>query len=158
MRTEERTPDPSRRQLTSWHPQAHSQAVPTPRAAPLRRRGSLQSASQETLDAIIVAPATYNTIDEFAQGIADTYALGILSEAPPSASRPSCCPLWTRLSQAEPRSAAASTTQGRSRRTCRTPGHRRTRTAPPSHRSPASGRAVAPMQHDDRRGVADVPL
>ncbi|RVX46049.1 flavoprotein [Nonomuraea polychroma] len=33
-------------------------------------------------DAIIVAPATYNTINKFAQGIADTYALGVLSEAP----------------------------------------------------------------------------
>ncbi|MFG1614512.1 flavoprotein [Nonomuraea wenchangensis] len=34
------------------------------------------------VDAIIVAPATYNTINKFAQGIADTYALGVLSEAP----------------------------------------------------------------------------
>ncbi|MBT2234678.1 flavoprotein [Nonomuraea sp. NEAU-A123] len=33
-------------------------------------------------DAIIIAPATYNTINKFAQGIADTYALGVLSEAP----------------------------------------------------------------------------
>ncbi|SDL35393.1 Flavoprotein [Nonomuraea maritima] len=33
-------------------------------------------------DAIIVAPATYNTINKFAQGITDTYALGVLSEAP----------------------------------------------------------------------------
>ncbi|TMR89987.1 flavoprotein [Nonomuraea basaltis] len=33
-------------------------------------------------DAIIVAPATYNTLNKFAQGIADTYALGVLSEAP----------------------------------------------------------------------------
>ncbi|MEU7860305.1 flavoprotein [Nonomuraea sp. NPDC049141] len=33
-------------------------------------------------DAIIVAPATYNTVNKFAQGIADTYALGLLSEAP----------------------------------------------------------------------------
>ncbi|TYB61393.1 flavoprotein [Nonomuraea sp. PA05] len=33
-------------------------------------------------DAIIVAPATYNTINKFAQGTADTYALGVLSEAP----------------------------------------------------------------------------
>ncbi|WP_433509926.1 flavoprotein [Nonomuraea sp. CA-143628] len=33
-------------------------------------------------DAIIVAPATFNTINKFAQGIADTYALGVLSEAP----------------------------------------------------------------------------
>jgi phosphopantothenoylcysteine synthetase/decarboxylase len=32
-------------------------------------------------DAIIVAPATYNTINKWAQGIADTYALGILAEA-----------------------------------------------------------------------------
>jgi|SRR5690606_25533390 phosphopantothenoylcysteine synthetase/decarboxylase len=33
-------------------------------------------------DAIIVAPATYNTINKFAQGITDTYALGVLAEAP----------------------------------------------------------------------------
>jgi phosphopantothenoylcysteine synthetase/decarboxylase len=31
-------------------------------------------------DAIIVAPATYNTISKWAQGISDTYALGILAE------------------------------------------------------------------------------
>lgn len=33
-------------------------------------------------DAIIVAPATYNTINKWASGISDTYALGILAEAP----------------------------------------------------------------------------
>jgi phosphopantothenoylcysteine synthetase/decarboxylase len=33
-------------------------------------------------DAIIVAPATYNTINKLAQGISDTYALGLLAEAP----------------------------------------------------------------------------
>lgn len=33
-------------------------------------------------DAIIVAPATYNTINKWATGISDTYALGILAEAP----------------------------------------------------------------------------
>ncbi len=33
-------------------------------------------------DAMIVAPATYNTINKFAQGITDTYALGVLAEAP----------------------------------------------------------------------------
>jgi Flavoprotein len=32
-------------------------------------------------DAILVAPATYNTINKWAQGISDTYALGILAEA-----------------------------------------------------------------------------
>ena len=31
-------------------------------------------------DAVIVAPATYNTINKYAQGISDTYALGILAE------------------------------------------------------------------------------
>src|SRR5712692_5262590 len=32
-------------------------------------------------DAVIVAPGTYNTISKCAQGISDTYALGILAEA-----------------------------------------------------------------------------
>lgn len=33
-------------------------------------------------DAIIVAPATFNTINKWANGTSDTYALGILAEAP----------------------------------------------------------------------------
>ena len=33
-------------------------------------------------DAIIVAPATYHTINKWANGISDTYAHGILAEAP----------------------------------------------------------------------------
>ena len=33
-------------------------------------------------DAIIVGPAKYNTINKWANGISDTYALGILAEAP----------------------------------------------------------------------------
>ena len=32
-------------------------------------------------DAIIVAPATYNTINKLAAGISDTYALGVVGEA-----------------------------------------------------------------------------
>jgi len=32
-------------------------------------------------DAIIVAPATYNTINKWALGISDTYALGVLAES-----------------------------------------------------------------------------
>jgi phosphopantothenoylcysteine synthetase/decarboxylase len=32
-------------------------------------------------DAIMVAPATYNTINKLALGISDTYALGVLAEA-----------------------------------------------------------------------------
>jgi phosphopantothenoylcysteine synthetase/decarboxylase len=31
-------------------------------------------------DAVVVAPATYNTINKWASGISDTYALGILAE------------------------------------------------------------------------------
>jgi hypothetical protein len=31
-------------------------------------------------DAIVVAPATYNTINKWAHGISDTYALGVLAE------------------------------------------------------------------------------
>jgi Flavoprotein len=34
----------------------------------------------QTADAIIVAPATFNTINKWAQGISDTYALGLLAE------------------------------------------------------------------------------
>jgi phosphopantothenoylcysteine synthetase/decarboxylase len=34
----------------------------------------------EKADAIVVAPATYNTINKWAQGISDTYALGVLAE------------------------------------------------------------------------------
>lgn len=33
-------------------------------------------------DAVILAPATYNTINKFALGIADTYVLGLLAESP----------------------------------------------------------------------------
>ena len=33
-------------------------------------------------DAIVVFPATFNTINKWASGISDTYALGILAEAP----------------------------------------------------------------------------
>ena len=32
-------------------------------------------------NALLVAPATYNTINKWAQGISDTYALGVLAEA-----------------------------------------------------------------------------
>jgi phosphopantothenoylcysteine synthetase/decarboxylase len=42
-----------------------------------RRPGEPRS---RPVDAIIVAPATYNTINKWAQGISDTYALGLLAE------------------------------------------------------------------------------
>jgi hypothetical protein len=44
--------------------------------------GSGQGRSLPHADAIVVAPATYNTINKWALGISDTYALGILAEAP----------------------------------------------------------------------------
>ena len=46
------------------------------------KRGSGQGRSLPHADAIVVAPATYNTINKWALGISDTYALGILAEAP----------------------------------------------------------------------------
>jgi hypothetical protein len=50
--------------------------------APIRSayRGPGEPRSRKS-DAIIVAPATYNTINKWAAGISDTYALGILAEA-----------------------------------------------------------------------------
>jgi Flavoprotein len=42
-----------------------------------RRPGEPRS---QPADAIIVAPATFNTINKWAQGISDTYALGLLAE------------------------------------------------------------------------------
>jgi len=35
-------------------------------------------------DAVIVAPATYNTINKWAAGVSDTFALGLLAELTPS--------------------------------------------------------------------------
>jgi Flavoprotein len=46
------------------------------------KRGAGQGRSLPHADAIIVAPATYNTVNKWALGIGDTYALGILAEAP----------------------------------------------------------------------------
>lgn len=54
----------------------------SPRDRPVRSQYRKPSEPKSPrADAIIVAPATYNTINKFAQGIADTYALGLLSEA-----------------------------------------------------------------------------
>ena len=44
--------------------------------------GEKAGRSLPNADAIIVAPATYNTINKWANGISDTYALGVLAEAP----------------------------------------------------------------------------
>ena len=44
--------------------------------------GSGRGRSLPHADAIIVAPATYNTVNKWALGISDNYALGVLAEAP----------------------------------------------------------------------------
>lgn len=53
----------------------------TSRPVRSRYRAPGQSRSPKA-SAIIVAPATYNTLNKWAVGISDTYALGILAEAP----------------------------------------------------------------------------
>ena len=48
---------------------------------PVRSQYSAPGAPRSQLpDAVIVAPATYNTINKWALGISDTYALGVLAE------------------------------------------------------------------------------
>lgn len=49
--------------------------------APVRAQYSKPGAPRSRIpDAIIVAPATFNTINKWALGITDTYALGVLAE------------------------------------------------------------------------------
>jgi phosphopantothenoylcysteine synthetase/decarboxylase len=49
--------------------------------SPVRSRYSAPGSPRSRIpDAIAVAPATYNTINKWAQGISDTYALGVLAE------------------------------------------------------------------------------
>lgn len=56
-------------------------AIETQTGSPVRSQYRKPGAPRsEIADAIIVAPATYNTINKWAQGISDTYALGVLAE------------------------------------------------------------------------------
>jgi len=56
-------------------------AVAKQAGRPVKSRYSKPGASRSLLpDAIMVAPATFNTINKWAQGISDTYALGVLAE------------------------------------------------------------------------------
>lgn len=56
-------------------------AVEALTANPVRSQYSPPGSPRSRIpDAIVVAPATYNTINKWAQGIADTYALGVLAE------------------------------------------------------------------------------
>lgn len=58
-------------------PAAIEDQTGSPVRSQYRKLGSPRSAIS---DAIIVAPATCNTINKWAQGISDTYALGVLAE------------------------------------------------------------------------------
>ena len=84
-------------------------AIEDQTGSPVRSQYAKPGAPRSLIpDAILVAPATYNTINKWAQGISDTYALGILAEAiglgvPSWSFRSSTPPL-----PAAPRSAAAS--------------------------------------------------
>lgn len=77
----------------------------------------------EKADAIIVAPATYNTINKWAQGVSDTYALGVLAETTglrsAAASRP-CSPKAS-ISSSAP--AASNLTHRTPAESSSTPGH-----------------------------------
>ena len=58
------------------------QAIADLTGAPVRSQYAKPGAPGSLIpDAILVAPATYNTICKWAQGISDTYALGVLAEA-----------------------------------------------------------------------------
>ncbi len=56
-------------------------AIESLTGSPVRSRYSAPGSPRSRIpDAIAVAPATYNTINKWAQGISDTYALGVLAE------------------------------------------------------------------------------
>ena len=56
-------------------------AIEKATGSPVRSQYSKPGAPRSQIpDAIIVAPATYNTINKWALGISDTYALGVLAE------------------------------------------------------------------------------
>jgi phosphopantothenoylcysteine synthetase/decarboxylase len=58
------------------------QAIADQTGAPVRSQYAKPGAPRSEIpDAILVAPATYNTICKWALGISDTYALGVLAEA-----------------------------------------------------------------------------
>jgi hypothetical protein len=56
-------------------------AIADQAGSPVRSQYARPGAPRSLIpDAILVAPATYNTINKWAQGISDTYALGVLAE------------------------------------------------------------------------------
>jgi len=63
--------------LEFFDPAAVEQLTGNPVRSQYSKPGSPRS---RIPDAIIVAPATYNTVNKWAQGTSDTYALGVLAE------------------------------------------------------------------------------
>jgi hypothetical protein len=63
--------------LAFFDPAAIEAQTGSPVRSQYRKPGEPRS---QIADAIIVAPATYNTINKWAQGISDTYALSVLAE------------------------------------------------------------------------------
>ena len=63
--------------LEFFDPAAIEAQTGSPVRSQYRKPGEPRS---QIADAIIVAPATYNTINKWAHGISDTYALGVLAE------------------------------------------------------------------------------
>ena len=56
-------------------------AIETLTGHPVRSQYAKPGAPRSLIpDAVLVAPATYNTINKWAHGISDTYALGVLAE------------------------------------------------------------------------------
>ena len=57
-------------------------AIADQAGSPVRSQYAKPGAPRSLIpDAILVAPATYNTINKWAHGISDTYVLGVLAEA-----------------------------------------------------------------------------
>jgi phosphopantothenoylcysteine synthetase/decarboxylase len=63
--------------LEFFDPAAVEQVTGNPVRSQYSKPGSPRS---RIPDAIVVAPATYNTVNKWAQGTSDTYALGVLAE------------------------------------------------------------------------------
>ena len=108
-------------------------AIADQAGSPVRSQYAKPGAPRSLIpDAILVAPATYNTINKWAHGISDTYASASSPRPPAWASRSWSCPSSTPPWPAAPRSAATSTPYARRRED--PPQPRRLPAAPTPHR------------------------
>ena len=84
-------------------------AVEQQTGSPVKSQYSKPGAPRSPIpDAIVVAPATFNTINKWAQGISDTYALGVLAEITGLDTPIVVLPFVNSALASRPRSAAAS--------------------------------------------------